>query len=609
MPLTVKKLTRLIDASIIKDNCSEVGVNVFISYAHNNIPWLLGWKNAGHTVTNSRCLLEQWYRTLRKKNVEFWFDREKQNGLHGGEEWRSRIFHEVDRADIAILLVTQDFLTSPFIIDEELPYILKRCRKGGLLLLPVLVQPVRSSDLTSNGLEEWQWTPDGAMALSEYYDRSMSEFEKAKIKVLDSLESLVDKVIRNRTGARQSTLPPSSPKQQTKVEMPFPPGKSTLLPFLFKAPKRFFVVAGVTTIFIMLMSMAIIMLLRNDGAENTRRHAASDINKKDSAAVQAPQKDLSDSKPSLPAASSVQNVPETEMNDFVLSPLPVSSEEDDAQEKSVEKSAAVDTASSVSTTSVPKEKMLAPDMVRVKGGTYMMGSEDGEDDEKPVHQVTVSGFHMDKTEVTNEQYNACVSAGKCSPAHYNDGTALVWKGRWRKGKVENGFRNPNHPVVAVTWKQAKTYCEWRNSRLPTEAEWEFAARAGTATRYFWGENKDDACRHGNVADEMATRNFAEIPSIGCEDGYALTSPVGKYLKNRNGLSDMTGNVWEWCGDWYGPYTEAAAVNPHGNSAGRYRVIRGGSLYDNEKTFRTANRRWMDPDTRTSNVGFRCVRTP
>ena len=244
-------------------------------------------------------------------------------------------------------------------------------------------------------------------------------------------------------------------------------------------------------------------------------------------------------------------------------------------------------------TTKPESATPPDNMVWIEGGTFMMGSENGDDDEKPVHQVMVSGFYMDRTEVTNKHYDACVQAGECLPAHYDDTSAyVIWKGRkWKKGIVEQEFRGPRQPVIAVTWEQAKTYCRWRGCRLPTEAEWEYACRARRTMKYYW--DYDSNGEHAWYGENSDNR----------------THPVGQKKPNNRGLYDMSGNVWEWCSDWYGKnyYQVSPLQNPQGPDSGDRRVLRGGSWNLSRNRLRCTYRYRHDPDFRNDLLGFRCVR--
>lgn len=230
-------------------------------------------------------------------------------------------------------------------------------------------------------------------------------------------------------------------------------------------------------------------------------------------------------------------------------------------------------------------------MVYVPGGTFAMGSEDGFADEQPVHDVTLDGFWIDRTEVTNGQYEECVTDGACNRSGYADDPV---------------FNGKDYPVVGVSWYDAKAYCEWAGGRLPTEAEWEYAARGPESFDFPWGntfagENLnfcDTNCEIEDSRDETA------------DDGYARTAPVGTYPAGESwvGAQDMAGNVWEWVNDWYDAdyYRNSPERNPHGPSSGEVKVLRGGSWSSVGQYVRSANRNDLDPTNSYINLGFRCT---
>jgi formylglycine-generating enzyme required for sulfatase activity len=214
-------------------------------------------------------------------------------------------------------------------------------------------------------------------------------------------------------------------------------------------------------------------------------------------------------------------------------------------------------------------------MVRVEGGTFEMGSETGNSIEKPMHQVAVSSFFIDKYEVTVAQYRQfCTSTGRSMPS------APSWG--WQE----------NHPIVNVTWDDASAYAQWAGKRLPTEAEWEYAARGGRLSKGYTYSGGNDpgavAWYDGNSGKQ--------------------TQPVGEKSPNELGIYDMSGNAWEWCADWYEKnyYLNSPKQDPKGPSSGQFRVLRGGSWSSNDSYCRLSSRAGFIPSDRNYVSGFRCA---
>jgi formylglycine-generating enzyme required for sulfatase activity len=229
---------------------------------------------------------------------------------------------------------------------------------------------------------------------------------------------------------------------------------------------------------------------------------------------------------------------------------------------------------------VPKANQIEePEMVKLPGGTFDMGSNNGEDDEKPIHEVTVAGFSMGRTEVTFDEYDRFVEAtGKAKPDDYG----------WGRGK---------HPVIRVSWQDAVDYAAWlsketgKNFYLPSEAQWEYAARAGTKSDYYWDQKE---------ADQYAWFSANS-------DGKA--HPVGEQKPNAFGLYDMSGNVWEWVQDcWHDSYADApsdgSSWQQQKNGSCSQRLLRGGSCFNVANSLRSANRLRNSPDDRSIDYGFR-----
>ena len=222
----------------------------------------------------------------------------------------------------------------------------------------------------------------------------------------------------------------------------------------------------------------------------------------------------------------------------------------------------------------------------IPAGEFRMGSENSGEDESPVHTVFLDAFYMDIYEVTNSLYALCVSSRACTePRNKNSYTRETYFG--------DATYN-DYPVINVDWNQAQEFCDWRGSRLPTEAEWEKAARGGLEGKlYPWGDQELDCSRV----------NFIE-----CEGD---ANRVGSYPPNGYGLFDMAGNVWEWVWDVYSEsyYASSSAQNPTGPSSGSFRILRGGCWGDINYNLRVSIRYRYNPVDVHYDVGFRCARTP
>ena len=227
-------------------------------------------------------------------------------------------------------------------------------------------------------------------------------------------------------------------------------------------------------------------------------------------------------------------------------------------------------------------------MVFVLAGEFLMGSAESDkdvgDEEKPQHTVSLDAFRIDQHEVTNAQYKQCVDAGKCTAP--SDSSSNTRKSYYGNAQFDN------YPVVYVSWQDAKNYCAWAGKRLPTEAEWEKAARGTDGRRYPWGD----------TFDKSKLNSF--------ENGNKDTTEVGKYPSGASpyGAYDMAGNVWEWTNDWYGEnyYASSPKQNPQGPSSGSMRAYRGGSTFNDFLFARAATRFGYSPDDRLPVIGFRCT---
>jgi formylglycine-generating enzyme required for sulfatase activity len=258
-------------------------------------------------------------------------------------------------------------------------------------------------------------------------------------------------------------------------------------------------------------------------------------------------------------------------------------------------------------------------MILIKGGSFQMGTDDGMTYEGPVHTVELSPYFIDEHEVTVVEFDDFVTITQ----YKTEAEKYGWSGvfdfesgewtrvdgaDWRHPEGPKSMAQPNEPVCQVSWNDATEYARWAGKRLPTEAEFEFAARGGlVGKKYSWGDElkPNDKPVANWWQGTFPTKNTGE-------DGYYGRAPVGSFPANGYGLYDMTGNVWEWSADWYGEnyYQISAKHDPKGPETGAARVIRGGSFLCAENycsNYRVAGRSQAAPDAGLDNLGFRCVR--
>ncbi len=224
-------------------------------------------------------------------------------------------------------------------------------------------------------------------------------------------------------------------------------------------------------------------------------------------------------------------------------------------------------------------------MVRVAAGPFLRGSPAGVglEDEHPQRKIVLDAFDIDKTEVSSGRFDRCVKAGRCTPPRCIE-------------KEDSPESRADHPVVCVTWQQAKDFCAWAGKRLPTEAEWEKAARGSEGRKYPWGDQAP-ACHLANFS--------------GCNKG--STHAVGALSASKSpfGAWDMAGNVWEWVADWHHEdyYALSPANNPPGPWSGSKKVVRGGAFSYDDESLESHGRTYDKPTVAYDHVGFRCASTP
>jgi formylglycine-generating enzyme required for sulfatase activity len=278
-------------------------------------------------------------------------------------------------------------------------------------------------------------------------------------------------------------------------------------------------------------------------------------------------------------------------------------------------------------------------MVMLDGGTFLMGTDDTDgfpaDGEGPVREIELRPFWIDPFAVTNERFAGFVRDSGYTTDAERFGWSFVFGGLlpddfpptqgvaqapwWRQvhgaswkapeGPETNVENRLDHPVVHVSWRDAAAFCEWAGLRLPTEAEWEYAARGGLEQKRFpWGDEREPDGEHRmNVwQGTFPSKNTLD-------DGYLGTAPVDSFPPNGFGLHNTSGNVWEWCGDWFDSSYPGASPssNPSGPEMGEAKVIRGGSYLCHDSycnRYRVGARSSNTPDSTTGNMGFRCARS-
>lgn len=276
--------------------------------------------------------------------------------------------------------------------------------------------------------------------------------------------------------------------------------------------------------------------------------------------------------------------------------------------------------------------------VRLPAATFAMGDAFDEgypgDGESPVHPVELGSFHMDATAVTNAQFATFVKATGYRTEAETFGSSAVFhlavprgsadvvgvaagtpwwlnvRGAcWRcpEGPGSSVSERQNHPVVHVSWNDAQAYCAWAGKQLPTEAQWEYAARGGLEGRRFaWG---DELTSNGRWHLNIWQGRFPDVNTL--DDGFLTTAPVKTFRPNGFGLWNTAGNVWEWCADWFSPtyYGESLTSSPEGPETGEERVMRGGSYLCHDSychRYRVGARSSNVPDSFSANLGFRCA---
>jgi sulfatase modifying factor 1 len=497
---------------------------------------------------------------VRFTRIELWTP----DRVRAGEDWRQEFDHALDLADAALLLISADFLASDFLQDVEVPKLFQRREEGGLRVVPVLLRSCHWEAVP--WLQSLEMLPKGRRTVASFNGDDLD-------RVLAAVAAEIGELVY--------VLP-------LRSDMPWTARS--------ESSDAAAVDEGVEP--------------RPHGSEDRSRRLAVRQGRADS-------KQIALADPGS-RARALASSPRRLLRAMVGATLALLI------------GAAVPFAVPGSGTGRAAFRPVCPDgAVPIPGGNFAMGSRNGGDpDEHPQHDVKLSAYCMDRTEVTVAQYKRCVNemrgGHRCAPA--------ATKVRWDRFKAPdvafwsrfcNGDREDRdmHPINCVDWSEADTYCRWAGGRLPTEAEWEYAARGGDSRVYPWGDVDPapsllNAC--GTECRELGMRFGRTEFNVVYEanDGWEATAPVGRFPLGMSPFSalDMAGNVWEWTADWYWPYTHSSGtVDLHGGASPAKsdgRVIRGGSWCDvGVSGLRSAKRFRLDPSIRVSGVGLRCVYDP
>jgi len=266
--------------------------------------------------------------------------------------------------------------------------------------------------------------------------------------------------------------------------------------------------------------------------------------------------------------------------------------------------------------------------VRVGPGRFMMGTPEQEPSRfsnEIQHEVRITtAYLLGVYEVTRGQFRVFVNDTGYKTDAEKAGFALIWTGNdWQRRSGGSwrdvGFeQTDDHPVLNISWNDAVAFAAWlsrkegRQYRLPTEAEWELAGRAGAKTAYPWGDNADDGAGFANAGDQAAKRRFPNMTAFNWDDGVVYTAPVGAFKPNAFSLYDMIGNALEWCSDYYGEYPDGVAIDPKGPASGDKigdRILRGGSWYNRPQDIRVGFRHFHAADYQLNLTGFRLALDP
>ena len=530
---------------------------IFISYSNQDAEW------KDRLVTHLGVLQQQ-------NQLNFWTD----ESIGIGDKWLQEIETAMDTADVAIFLVSAYSLTSEFILRKEIKKLLERRDKEGVTIFPILVRPCAWR--TVPWLAELQLRPRGGVPLSAGTDYEIDENLTAIVEEIDATLKEIPVPPAPPPSQGQPPDPPIAPslkeEESPQAERPQPESKPAIqIPQdgANKHTEKRIAPWVYAVVVLSLIGLGYFFSTLPQGKQSQEPPVVTP----------APA-------PSLPKQPQQEGRKSEEKP-----PVPMKSTPPPAVQVQPEPKDKTDS-------NTQRNKKDGKIIVRVPVGEFLMGCNTKFDtecrDNEKVNEagtpksVFLDEFWIDQTEVTVDEYRNCIKGGGCG----DKGLTKYKDCNWNKDGRDN------HPINCVDWSQAQDYCAWAEKRLPTEAEWEKAARGTNGQKYPWGN--------------LGFQNAGKVANItGDADGYSTTAPTGSFPEGKSPYNafDMIGNVWEWTNDWYGAdyYKRLPEKNPKGPETGDFRVLRGGSWVGNASFARVSSRTWLPPGTRVNGVGFRCAR--
>jgi formylglycine-generating enzyme required for sulfatase activity len=468
----------------------------------------------------------------RQRVISSWHDRQ----LVAGDKWQKEIDYHTQTADIILLLISPHFIASDYCYEIELPAAMARHKAGEACVIPILLCPV--SGWKEYSFAELQVYPNGGKPITSWTHQN-----DAFVDITDGIRAAVKKLLGERQQQEQELI-----RWLESEELPL--GSEAQV-----EAQRLLKLAGLAEAELG-ERMAGIVEARSQAAQQ----AAQEAEAKRQAAEEAERQAEIERQARLQAEQAEQARRQAEAKRQAQLAAEQAQREKEARERH-------------RSFTINISDRVPLDMIAIPGGKFWMGSPDGvgNDSERPRHEVTIAPFFMGKCPITQAQYQAVT------------------------GKNPSHFKGENRPVEKVSWHEAIAFCQQlskmsdRSFRLPSEAEWEYACRSGTETKFYFGETiSAEQVNHSN------------------SNG---TSEVGKFQSNSFGLYDMHGNVWEWCADHWHKNYKGAPIDGSAwikNADKDFRLLRGGSWYNRPGYCRSAYRHHYSPDRQLSSFGFRVV---